>query len=60
VNPRPVNCCIPLAEQKCAGGATGAIAWGEALQSSAQPQGYEVHDMISPGGAPDFEEKYLW
>jgi hypothetical protein len=33
-----------------AGGAAGAIAWGGAPQRGAQPQEYEVHDLISPGG----------
>jgi hypothetical protein len=32
-----------------AGGAAGAIAWGEAPQRGAQPQEYEMHDVISPG-----------
>jgi len=39
-----------------AGGAAGAIAWGGAPQRGAQPQEYEVHDLISPGGAPDLKK----
>jgi hypothetical protein len=42
-----------------AGGAAGAIAWGGAPQLGAQPQGYETHDMISPGGASDFKKWWL-
>jgi hypothetical protein len=39
-----------------AGGADGAIAWGGAPQRGAQPQEYEVHDIISSGGAADFKK----
>jgi hypothetical protein len=42
-----------------AGGAAGAIAWGGAPQRGAQPQEYEVHDLISPGGASDLEKWWL-
>jgi hypothetical protein len=38
-----------------AGGAAGAIAWGGAPQRGAQPQEYEMHDLISPGGASDLK-----
>jgi hypothetical protein len=41
-----------------AGGAAGAIAWGAAPQRGAQPQEYETHDQISPGGASDFKNLY--
>ena len=34
-------------------GAIGKIAWGEALRSSAQPQEYEAHSLISPEGTSD-------